>query len=173
MRSAKDLGRGFYTDQEIAAYIHQYGTLDRSLIVDGTFFVVEERGAVVGCGGWSAREPHYAAAMESSPATDALPRIQGFFVEPDRARQGIGRAVMSHIEGEIQRAGHSSAVLIAMLSGVAFYRALSYRKTRNNLVTLSNGMVLPSIEMIKHFADVGPPHRRRPTSDHLKGNVHA
>ncbi len=152
VRCVWELGRGFYTEHEIESYIFEIGTLDMALIDDGTYFVAVDHGVIVGCGGWSVRTPHYEQA--SPAAVDAIPRIRGFFVDPDRARQGIGRAIMAHIECAILSAGHRSVALTAMLSGVPFYRSLAYTKTGNTAVELASGIALPAIDMIKTFDPV-------------------
>ena len=151
LRCVWQLGREFYTAREIEAYVREVGTMDLRLIADGTYYVVEDRGDLVGCGGWSLRVPHDAATADAPPQHAITPQIRAVFVDPDRARQGIGRAIMDHVEDEIRRAGHGAAALTAMLSGVAFYRSLSYRKTANSAVPLACGEILPSIEMVKQL----------------------
>ncbi len=148
VRCVRAQAGGYYTEREIEAYIAEVGTLDRRLIADGTYYVVEDGRGLVGCGGWSSRPAHY---EQADCAHAGLPQIRAFFVDPALRRAGIGRALLARVEREIMTAGHSSVVLTAMLSGVAFYHALSYRKTANTTVTLSSGLVLPSIDMLKEL----------------------
>ena len=64
--------------------------VDRQLIRDGTYFVVEEGTELIGCGGWSKRKTlfgsdhHHATRddAELDPRSDAA-RIRAFFVHPD------------------------------------------------------------------------------------------
>jgi hypothetical protein len=42
--------------------------LDTQLIDDGTYFVIEQRGAIAGCGGWSRRQTMYGG--DRSPGRD-------------------------------------------------------------------------------------------------------
>ena len=152
IRCVRQLGCGFYTDAELDAYIREFGTLDHTLIVEGTYFVVEDERVLIGCGGWSVREPHYASPSSAPEPNGTIPQIRGFFVHPERARQGIGRAIMAHVEAEIREAGYRQAALTAMLSGVPFYRSLCYRKTGNSRVKVAGGTYhLPSIDMIKQL----------------------
>src|SRR5215831_3234359 len=54
--SARELSRGFYSDDETeSAILYVFGP-DSRLIADGTYFVAEdEDGRLAGCGGWSRR----------------------------------------------------------------------------------------------------------------------
>ena len=73
-----ELQRGFLTEAQIAASRLTMG-LDRQLIEDGTYFVVESpAGVPAGCGGWSRRNTLYGGdhspgrnAALLDPATDA------------------------------------------------------------------------------------------------------
>ena len=74
--------------------------VDRQLIRDGSYYVVESDGVIVGCGGWSKRRSLYGgdalragADPELDPKVDAA-RVRAFFVHPEWARRGIGRSVM-------------------------------------------------------------------------------
>lgn len=162
---AWEMGLEFYSAFELESYFGEIGTLDGTLIHDRTYYVVEDGSRLVGCGGWSDRPPHYDSQLSHAGSPERLARIRGFFVHPDYARQGIGRALMSQVEADIRRAGHKSVELTAMLSGVTFYRSLAYRKTANSVVELSNGAALPAIEMIKHFDEAARmvANRNRPT----------
>ena len=49
-----ELQKGFLSEEQIASSRQIMG-LDSQLIEDGTYFLVEENGLVLGCGGWSRR----------------------------------------------------------------------------------------------------------------------
>ncbi|MEM7120177.1 MAG: GNAT family N-acetyltransferase [Pseudomonadota bacterium] len=146
---------GFYTTNEIRSYLREIGTFDMALIEDGTYYVVELDGHVIGCGGWSARTTPRAVDDADIDVRSATPRIRAMFVDPRHARNGVGRAMMAHIEQAIRNAGYDTVVLTAMLSGVAFYHALRYRKIADNPVTLPSGVSLFSIDMLKQFDEPG------------------
>ena len=79
--------------------------LDTQLVRDGTYFVVEEAGVPVGCGGWSRRATLYGGDHSTAlrdpvlldPATDAA-RIRAMYTHPDHVRRGIGRMILERCE---------------------------------------------------------------------------
>src|SRR5436190_543951 len=94
------LGAPFYDPQEIASAAENITIPDVQLIDDGTFFVVEEEGRVVACGGWSKRKKVYTGSTAQAslqglldPAVDAA-RIRAMFVDPAFARRGLGRLIL-------------------------------------------------------------------------------
>ncbi|HVK59112.1 MAG TPA: GNAT family N-acetyltransferase, partial [Candidatus Kapabacteria bacterium] len=54
--SARTLGKADYTDAQIEAALQGAWGVDTQLIVDGTYFVVENEGRLLACGGWSERK---------------------------------------------------------------------------------------------------------------------
>lgn len=132
-RSARLLGRGFYTDaQTEAAIAHVFG-VDSELVADGSYLLVEAGDGIAGCGGWSRRPTlfggdRYAARGTGSldPARDAA-RIRAFFVAPDHARRGVGSMMLAACEAAARAQGFRSAALMATLPGVPFYQAHGYR----------------------------------------------
>ncbi len=71
--------------------------LDSQLVRDGTYFIVERRGEIAGCGGWSWRATLFGgddsvvarAPARLDPATDAA-RIRAMYT--DRPLPGRGSA---------------------------------------------------------------------------------
>jgi GNAT superfamily N-acetyltransferase len=104
-RSAQELSAGYYTPAQVAALLRYVFGADTQLIRDGTYFVCEsDGGALVAAGGWSRRGTLFGAdRMKASedplldPATDAA-RIRAFFVDPDWARQGLGRRLFAECQ---------------------------------------------------------------------------
>ena len=130
--SARGLSRDDYSDAEIeAAIAHVFG-VDTDLIHDQTYFVAERDGTLIGCGGWSKRKTLFGGdnfgAREGGwldPQTDAA-KIRAFFVHPDWARRGVGRAIIEACEAEARAAGFVALEMMATLPGVKMYRALGY-----------------------------------------------
>lgn len=155
--SVRALQAPFYSSAQMEAALGPVFGVDRQLIDDGTFFVVEHSGHVVGCGGWSRRRAVFGgdrlrsgedAALD--PAHDAA-RIRAFFVHPDWARRGIGRGILSACESAICTAGFCDAVLVATLAGEPLYASFGYAVAERYEVHLSDSLTLPVVRMIKGF----------------------
>lgn len=132
--------------------------VDRQLIADGTFLVVEHDGHIVGCGGWSRRRAEF-GADGSRPAGQAVvldptrepARLRAFFVDPDWARRGLGRAIVGACESALREAGFREAILVATLAGEPLYASCGYRVAERDEIPLSAGLTLPVVRMFKKF----------------------
>ena len=154
-RSVRGLQAGDYTASQIEESLRSVYGADTQLIADGTYFVVEASGVIVGCGGWSMRKTLYGGdqfdGREDSlldPATDAA-KIRAFFVDPAWARRGIGAMLLEACEGAAIAAGFRRLEMGATLTGVAFYRAKGYRCAEEIGVAMPNGESLPIVRMWK------------------------
>jgi GNAT superfamily N-acetyltransferase len=156
--SVRTLQAPHYSPAQMDAALGTVFGVDVQLITDGTYFVAEIPGQIIGCGGWSKRKSLFGASHgrhESSdtlldPATDAA-RIRAFFVHPDWARRGIGRAILTTSEKAIIQAGFHRAELVATLAGVPLYATFSYVEIERYDIVLSNGLGLPAVRMGKTF----------------------
>jgi GNAT superfamily N-acetyltransferase len=136
--------------------------VDRQLISDRTYFVVESEGQIVGCGGWSKRAAGY-GGDHSRPEPDPIldprcdaARIRAFFVHPNRARQRIGSSILLASEQASIAAGFSTAELVATLAGQPLYAAFGYSAVERYEIPMQNGLTLPVVRMTKNFrADGG------------------
>jgi GNAT superfamily N-acetyltransferase len=131
-RSARSLGATDYRPEQIEGALRGAFGVDTQLIDDGTYFVVESEGVLVGCGGWSRRRTLFGGdahsernAQELDPNVDAA-KIRAFFVDPDHARRGIGKTLLEHCETEARAQGFTRFELMGTLPGVRLYQALGY-----------------------------------------------
>ena len=158
-RSVQGLSAGYYSERQIElSLIHVFG-IDTQIVADGTYFVAEANGQIVGCGGWSKRRTLYggdqAKEGEDSlldPATEPA-RIRAFFVDPDFARRGIGRQIIEACEAAARVAGFTHLELGATLPGVPLYAALGYRPIEQIEHPMPEGEVLPIVRMGKVLAE--------------------
>lgn len=155
--SARQLAIHDYTSEQIEAALGSAWGVDSQLIQDGTYWVVEAPGnGIVACGGWSYRRTLFGSdgqgGRESSPldpGADAA-RIRAFFVRPDWARKGVGRALLEKCETEARLHGFNSAVLAATLPGVRLYRRFGYVGDEMVDCKLPNGLSIALVPMTKH-----------------------
>jgi GNAT superfamily N-acetyltransferase len=130
--SARYLSREHYDEAQIETAIATVFGVDTDLIDDGTYFVVEISGEMVGCGGWSRRKTLFGGDQYSSRDAGYLDsqsepaKIRAFFIHPNHARKGIGRAILSRCETEARGHGFSALELMATLPGVAFYESCGF-----------------------------------------------
>jgi GNAT superfamily N-acetyltransferase len=153
--SARGLSRPDYTDAQVEAALGAAFGVDSELIRDGTYFVAEADGRIVGCGGWSKRGTLFGGDAQPGRRSELLDpsreaaRIRAFFVHPGWARRGVGRAILERCEAEARSHGFRSAELLATLPGHPFYRTLGYEGDERVAHALSGGVTIDFIPMRK------------------------
>jgi GNAT superfamily N-acetyltransferase len=153
--SVRALQAAHYSPAQMTAALGPVFGVDRQLIRDGTYFVVEDARQIVGCGGWSRRKTLYGGDRdragedaELDPQTDAA-RIRAFFVHPNWARRGIGRSILLHCEAAAIRAGFTRAELVATLAGEPLYARFGYAVIERYEAPMAGGLSLPVVRMGK------------------------
>lgn len=155
--SARVLQASYYSSAQIEAALGPIFGVDRQLIRDGTYFVIESENGIIACGGWSKRKSLYGGdtgrQTEDSmldPRVDAA-RIRAFFVHPSWARRGIGKTILRACEKAIVSARFLKADLVATLAGEPLYAAFGYTAVERYEIPLANGLQLPVVKMSKTF----------------------
>lgn len=153
--SARGLSRTDYSNQQIESAITDVFGVDTSLIADGTYFLAERDGELVGCGGWSKRKTLFGGdqfatrdATELDPQSEPA-KIRAFFVHPQWARKGIAQAILRECEQEARAAGFRSLQLMATLPGVKFYVACGYEESEQFDYEMASGGTLRLVPMAK------------------------
>jgi GNAT superfamily N-acetyltransferase len=148
-----ELQKGFLTPAQIAASRTVMG-LDRQLIADGTYFIVEDGGRIAGCGGWSRRATLYGGdhspgrdAALLDPARDAA-RVRAMYTHPEFARRGVGRLILSLCEDAARAEGFSRLELMGTMSGRPLYEAAGYQVIEE-IVDARGGEPVPLTRMGK------------------------
>lgn len=156
-RAIAELQRGFLSPAAIAASFDIMG-IDRQLIADGTYYVVEEAGAPIGCGGWSRRATLYGGSHSAGrdarlldPATEPA-RIRAMYTDPAHARRGVGRAILAASEAAARAEGFARATLVATLAGEPLYRACGYRVVGTDEAETRSGPAIPVRRMEKDLS---------------------
>jgi predicted N-acetyltransferase YhbS len=153
--SMASLGSHFYDEKQVASAVRFIAVADPGIVADGTYFVVEDEGEVVACGGWSKRKKLFTgtagqAAVDGwlDPATEPA-RIRAMFVHPDHARRGIGRMIVDRAESEAREAGFATCELMATLPGVPLYAACGYEPVEKTTIELPDGVRLECVRMTR------------------------
>jgi N-acetylglutamate synthase-like GNAT family acetyltransferase len=153
--SVRGLRTHFYSAAQVDAALGSVFGVDRQLIRDQTYFVVEAENEIIGCGGWSKRKTLFGSDHQTNrddaeldPAAEPA-RIRAFFIHPAWARRGIARAILNECENAIRGAGFKSIELAATLPGVPFYAACGYISGEQSSLPLSNDLSLPIVHMTK------------------------
>ena len=159
--SVRSLQVTHYSPAQMEAALGPVFGVDRQLIKDRTYFVTEQDGLIVGCGGWSKRRSLFgsdrgrvAEDAELDPERDSA-RIRAFFVHPAWARRGIARSILAACERSILAAGFQSVDLVATLAGEPLYAAFGYTVVERSAIALAEGLSLPVVRMSKFLKRVG------------------
>jgi len=151
--SIAELQRGFLTPAQIEASRAIMG-LDRQLVADRTYFVVEAEGRVAGCGGWSRRATLYGGdhtpgrdAALLDPATDAA-RVRAMYTHPDFARRGVGRLILTLCEDAARAEGFRRLELMGTMSGRPLYESYGFTAIEE-IVDARGGAPVPLTRMGK------------------------
>ena len=157
MQAAIDeLQKGFLDDAQIRSS-HAIMGLDRQLIDDETYFVIECGGLAVGCGGWSRRATLYGGdhsggrdSVLLDPSKDAA-RVRAMYTRPGFTRRGIGRLILQLCESAAAAEGFTRLELMSTLSGRPLYAAAGFEAIEHAL-DASGGTPVPLVRMGK---DIG------------------
>ena len=158
-RSTRELQAAYYSQAQIDGALGTVFAVDRQLIDDGTYFVVEAGDVILGCGGWSKRKTLFGGDHGRPANENALldperepARIRAFFVHPQWARRGIGRRILDECEHAAAAAGFRTLELVATLAGVPLYAAGGFRAVEHFDIPLVNGSQMPVVRMSKTLA---------------------
>ncbi len=155
--SARSLSRDDYSEEQIEGAIKTVFGVDTNLIIDGTYFVADLAGKLIGCGGWSKRKTlfggdQYATrdASELDPKTEPA-KIRAFFIHPEHARKGIARAILAACESKARACGFQALELMSTLPGIKLYRACGYQGEDRVELEVGDGLTIGLLPMRKEL----------------------
>lgn len=161
-RSGIELSAGFYTGEQARAVTQHVFGVDTQLVRDQTYFLIEQDGRLVACGGWSKRSTLFGADHTKQgvdalldPATEPA-RIRAFFVDPSAARRGLGRLLLQHCTDAAAEAGFKTLELAATMPGVPLYLACGFAEVETFEITLPERVQVPLTRMRKSIAAAHP-----------------
>ncbi len=144
----------FYDSEQTASSLRYIGVLDRTLIDDGTYFVIEAPdGTLAACGGWSRRDKLFNGAVHTGvetrlldPAVDPA-RVRAMFVSGSWTRRGLGTRILEACEDAARAEGFSELALMATLPGLQLYRSWGFSDEQPQDLVLPDGVAVPGVAM--------------------------
>jgi GNAT superfamily N-acetyltransferase len=153
--ATRDIFPRFYTAEQTASAVRFVAAVDRQLITDGTYFVVEAARELIACGGWSKRAKLYTGSGDAEgddrlldPATEPA-HIRAMYTRPDWTRRGLGRRILEACESAARHEGFRTMNLGATLPGLPLYEAVGFVRTRLEDVAMPDGVTLECVWMEK------------------------
>ena len=159
--STADLFGAYYDPAQTASSVRYIASVDRTLIADGTYFVLEADGELVACGGWSRRDKLYTGSGEAAgdarlldAATEAA-RVRAMFVRPDWTRRGLGTRILEACEAAARAEGFRTLALVATLPGVPLYERFGFVASEDTEVRMPDGTAIPAVAMTMELPPTG------------------
>ena len=147
-----------YDDRQAASMVRFVSQVDPLLLEDGTYFVLEAGGELVGCGGWSRRDKLYTGGDGDAgderlldPATEPA-RVRAMFVRADWTRRGLGRRILEACEAAAKKEGFRTLVLSAAMSGLPLYLTYGFERIDDQELTMPDGVTVTCVSMRKPVA---------------------
>jgi putative acetyltransferase len=136
-RAVRALGADAYSDRQVEAWADwaDVDELDGVDDEDAHMVVAERRGDTAGFG-------HLGTAEGD---------VNAVYVHPGHAREGVGAALLAHLEGYARGAGLSELTLSASLNAVDFYTRAGYERVRRDTHETTGGVELECLRMRKRL----------------------
>jgi len=121
-RSYPVLMKHAYAPEILAAALPPMTRANPDLIVSGSYYIVEQDEAIIGCGGWTNRAPG------TGVTTGGLVHARHFAVDPDCAGSGVGRAVFERCATDAGVTGATRIQAMSSLNAVPFYERMGLQR---------------------------------------------
>jgi GNAT superfamily N-acetyltransferase len=156
--STRDLFPHFYDATQTESSVQHIAVVDRTLVEDGTYFVVESHGELVACGGWSRRGKLYTGSGPGDddnrpldPATEPA-RVRAMFVRSDWTRRGLGTRILEACEAAAKASGFRTLALMSTLPGLPLYEKYGFRALGRVEISMPDGVAIDGVTMEKPIA---------------------
>ncbi len=117
-----------------------------ALVTCGTYYLVEENGALLGAGGWTPNAPG-----KGNTITRGVGHIRHVVTDDRATRRGVGRALMDHIFADAKGQGLRRLNCLSTLTAEPFYAAMGFKRLAPITVPLAAGIDFPAVEMERLF----------------------
>lgn len=130
-----------YEAHVLARALPTMTTAKPDLLASGTYYVAENAGRIVGCGGWTSGQPG------SGRLEDGLAHLRHFATDPAVVRQGIGRAIFARCAADAALRGAARFRVFASLNAEPFYRSLGLGRLDVIAIPIGPDATLPVVLM--------------------------
>ena len=153
--STRDIFPRFYDARQTASSVRFIASIDRALVEDGTYFVIEAEAELVACGGWSRRDKLYTGSGDAAddarlldPAKEPA-RVRAMFTRSDWTRRGLGRQILEACEAAAKAEGFRTLALMATMPGLPLYEHFGFELIEHTQITLPDGTLIACANMTK------------------------
>ena len=131
---------GAYSAEQMALWTRGHASDGYSVLMEKQFYM-----------GWLNDEPVATGMLDLADG-----EIGALFVLPAYMGQGLGKAMLAHLEGVARQQAIEQVMLDATLNAVSFYRACGYVGDEQAVYRSPSGLVLACVPMVKRLRVTSP-----------------
>ena len=144
-RSYPSLLKGDYPPSTRVLALPILARANPKLLASGTYHVAEdERGAIIGAGGWSHGGPRGAHRP-------GVGNVRHLVTDHRHVRRGVATAIMRRVATQARASGVGLLDCLSTRPGVAFYRTLGFEEVGPVEVGLRPGITFPTVRMTRRL----------------------
>jgi N-acetylglutamate synthase-like GNAT family acetyltransferase len=130
-----------YRKEVLSAALPFLTKSNMALLTSGTYYVAEESGRVLGCGGWTLERPG------TSEITPGIAHLRHFATDPNFVRQGVGRTIFRKCAQAATQAGATMFQAYSSLNAEPFYASLGLTRIKQIDLPRPSTVPIPAILM--------------------------
>ena len=130
-----------YREEVLAVALPALTKSNAKLLTSGTYYVAEEAGRILGCGGWTLERPG------TSEVTPGVAHLRHFATDPDFVRRGVGRIIFRECAQAAARAGAKVFQAYSSLNAEPFYKSLGLARIKQINLPIPLTVAIPAILM--------------------------
>lgn len=140
-RSYGPLLRADYPPSALVTALPRMARAQPRLLASGHYFLAEEDGRVLGCGGWSWEAPG------DGRRAPGLAHVRHVATEAQSVRRGVGRRVLEAVVDDARQGNMRRLHALSTLTAVPFYRAMGFRELGPVTLAFGAPIAFPAVAM--------------------------
>jgi N-acetylglutamate synthase-like GNAT family acetyltransferase len=128
-----------YREEVLAVALPAMIKSNTELLKSGIYYVAEEAGCILGCGGWTLERPG------ASEVTPGIAHLRHFATDPAFVRQGVGRMIFHECALAAAVAGAKRFQAYSSLNAEPFYQSLGLTRIKQIDLPLQLTVSVPAI----------------------------